>query len=55
MNRAMNRKLTMLVVTGLLSLFALEGNDTTRPVQDAPLSGVATVISIDDSQRTSHP
>ena len=54
MNRAMNRKLTMLAVTALLSLFALEGNDTERSVE-VPLSGVAVVLSIDDSLRTTHP
>jgi hypothetical protein len=54
MNRAMYRKLTMLAVAALLSLFALEENAADPPAK-APLSGVLSVLSIDDSPRTTHP
>jgi hypothetical protein len=50
----MSRMLTMLAVTALLSLFALD-NDAAKPPSLAPLSGVAAVISIDDSPRPTHP
>jgi len=54
MNRAMYRKLTMLAVTALLSLFALDENAANSPAKD-PLSGVVSVLSIDDSPRGTHP
>jgi hypothetical protein len=50
----MRRKLTMLAVTALLSLFALD-KDAAKPPAKAPLSGVAVVLSIDDSPGSPHP
>jgi len=50
----MGRMLTMLAVTALLSLFALDEN-VAKPSAKAPLSGVAAVLSIDDSPRSPHP
>ena len=49
----MSRLLTMLAVTALLSLFALDKN-VAKPAS-TPLSGVAAVLSIDDSPRSPHP
>ena len=50
----MSRLLTMLAVTALLSLFAL-GKNVAKPPAGTPLSGVAAVLSIDDSPRSPHP
>jgi hypothetical protein len=48
----MGRRLTMLTVTVLLSMLALA--EDKAPAQ-APLSGVASVLSMDDSPRRPHP
>ena len=48
----MGRRLTMLTVTVLLSMLALA--EDKAPAQP-PLSGVADVLSIDDSQWRPHP
>ncbi len=48
----MGRRLTMLTVTVLLSMLALA--EDKAPAQ-APLSGVASILSMNDSPRPLHP